>query len=131
MKKIAILLILSVLLIGCAGFGLDQNLPKRDMTVTGFYLKESQDQYYMIQKSGGRNIELFTESDTITINGKLYTHIFFAKLDPKNFRNGYDHLDYNFGYRVVMFVRGDFERKKVPGEGPKEYLVLENVVGIE
>ena len=131
MKKIAILLILSILLIGCAGFGLDQNLPKRDMTVSGFFLKESQDQYYMVYQFSNHGKELFNETDTITINGNFYRDVFFVKLDPKNFRNGYDHLDYNFGNMVILYVRGDFERKKVPGEGPKEYLVLENVVGIE
>ena len=132
MKLLFRLLLLGTVLSGCPGWGLRQNLPRHDLRVSGFYLKDAQDPYYMLNLFGGRDVKaFFNEGDTANIDGVLYKNVFYARLDPKNFRNGYDNLNYNFGLIADLYVRGSFERKQVPGEGTKQYLVLENVVGIE
>lgn len=131
MKELIVSLLISIMLISCDKA---EKPPKHDLTVFGYYLKEAQDKYYLIQCSsiqGGLGKEIFSEGDSISIDGQIYHDILFAKIDQANLKEDFNYINYNFNRSVVLWVNGSFERKQVPGEGLREYLVLDNIVGIE
>lgn len=90
MKKILIYLSIMALS-GCDGNVL--KVPKYDVNILGSYIKKTSDNLYlfsMIQQCDDFS-EIASYSDTLSVDGRVYHHVFFVKIVPeklyKNLKN--------------------------------------------
>lgn len=131
MKKL-IALLACVVLWGFPGCELDPKYPKHDINTTALFLEEGQDKYYLFSGMDGHIKEYFNkEEDTITVNDTLYRYVFFAKIVREKLNKRYNNVpDYPLGQKQ-LFIKGGLVRKQVPGYGSREFLVAEDVVGVQ
>ncbi|AWV97527.1 hypothetical protein [Arcticibacterium luteifluviistationis] len=114
----------------CNGFGLREKKPNRDGSVSCFYLREAQENYHLFSKLSTRHSEFFNDSDTVTIDGVLYDELFFAKIIKEDLHKNFNDYNLNPTFPNLLYYKGSFERKKIPGED-RAFLVLEEIVGVE
>lgn len=135
MKDKLIIILLTIVLGGCDKLGFGEKSPKHDVAVFGNFLKDGENNnYYLIQcskVSGGIFSEIFTEEDTISIGGQKYSNVIFARIEAENLKKDFNYINYAFQNEIRIWALGKFERKQIPGEESREFLVLENVIGIQ
>lgn len=130
MKKILIYFSIMALS-GCDGNAL--KLPKYDVNILGYYIKKTSDDLYLfsrIQQCDDLS-EIAWHIDTLTVDGRVYHHVFFAKIVPEKLYGNLKNIDVELCESRQIISNGDTLRKQVPGYGNRQFLVVEDVVGVQ
>lgn len=111
---------------------------KHDVLLFGSFIKEVDNSYHLFSRAqencnnGVSYAENAPYIDTLTVEGKLYRHVFFVQVIPAKLDKNYKNLE-NLVPCVLrdIYVDGDTLRKEITGFGTRKFLVAENVVGLQ
>lgn len=105
--------------------------PKHDVLTFGSYIKQVDNNYHIFSKHqcGDGYLES-SFPDTLTVNGKLYRQVFFVHIIPSKLDKDFRNLDIVQCSLREIYSKGDTLRKSVAGFGNRQFLVVENVVGV-
>lgn len=137
MKKIVLLFFLSIsiMISGCE-YPV-YKLPKHDVSMFGSYIKEVGNSYHLFSRAqeNCNNGTTYAENapfiDTLTVDGKMYRHVFFVQVIPKNLDKKAKNLDNLIPCVLRDIMANDSVRKEMPGFGRRKFLVIEDVVGFQ
>jgi len=105
--------------------------PKHKVRLNGTFIREVNEGYWLFSKlSCDNKPEVY--KDTLTLDGTVYHQVFFAKIIPEKLDKDYKNLDLApCSPSIDVYAKNDTLRKQVPGFGDREFLVMENVVGVQ
>ena len=106
--------------------------PKHDVSIFGYYIKEMGNDIHLFSKynqcDGAHQGEAYR--DTLSVDGKLYDQVFFAKIIPNKLHKDFKNLGMKPCSSRQIYSRADSVRKKMPGFGERRFLMVENVTGV-
>jgi hypothetical protein len=106
--------------------------PRSEISVFGSFVMNVGEDYYLFTKyqQCDEVREVSSYNDSLTVNGRLYNQVYFVKIIPKNLHKDWNSLDMEPCSLRDVFARKDSSRQRVPGFGEREFLVIEDVVGV-
>lgn len=126
MKKL--LVYFSIMLLSSCGAEVG---PKYNVLAFGSFIKEVGNDFYLFSKYECDPVfanPLYL--DTLSVDSKLHHGVFFVKIIPQKLHKNFRNLDMVQCSLREIYSRGDTLRKQVPGFGERDFLVVDNVVGV-
>lgn len=131
MEKKILFLMAALFLTGCDLFRKIDRSPRHKTGMHGTFIGEGGNNYYLFTRLRCDSVPPEVGRDTLTLNGRLYYHVFVAEIIRSKLDKDFRDMDFSpCGNAHEIYAKGDTVRKQVPGFGQREFLVVENVVGV-